>query len=1006
MGGSGGVLRGGAGVGGGRCKVEVVARPSGEVVEGAASSRGRRWGTHPRRNLPPCDQFTVGSASTVQESLRLPIDGWARGWSGADAQVIEVSLLGPPRVERDGVLMGFDTRKALALLAVLVAEERPRTRDALAEMLWPDHDPEHARGALRRTLSTVRTAVGAELVEATHDHVRLVKGPGISVDVDRFRDLCRGGELRAAVDLFRGDFLEGLVVRDAPDFEEWVRLEGDVLRRELTRSLAALTAAQEAAGDLAGALATARRWLAVDALHEPAHQALIRLYAATGDRAAALVQYRECARILSHELGVQPLAGTTELYDAVNRGTYVPSKRAPDVDSPGIAAKSPQVRQAVVPMVGREEELRRALAVYDAVGPDGGVLLVEGEAGIGKTRFAEELLGPMRRRGVRVLEGRAFEDEFGLAYAPVLEALTGRLREDDDWVARVNAHALREASRLVPALARGRPNETAASVDDPGAEVRFLSAVWDVLTEGASGGSPGALFFDDLQWADDATLALIGYGLRRLAGRPLLLVLAWRTPHDHALRRAVEAASGTSHGAVLRLGRLDTDEIAALVSAARPGDQPSIVEELARRTEGVPLLVVEYLRVPDLDEHGPQPSGVSNLFRSRLAPVTETGQQVLAAAAVLGRSFDVDAVRTVSGRTDEETVAALEELVRRGLIAETAVDYTFSHDLLRGLVYDETSLARRRLLHLRAARIPGAPPASVARHLRLAGRTTEAAEAFRLAGEQARGLFANAEALELLRTALELGHPDRTGLQAAVGELLILAGDYNGALQSLEAAAQECRADERAAVEHLLGRLQQRRGEYASAEAHLQAALSAAPAADGSLRSAITADLSMVAESLGDAQRAQGLAERARVLADGAGDERALCRAYNLLGMLSSERGHVDSALQNLERSRRLAERIGEVGLRVAALNNLALVHASRRELEEAIEMTSEALALCTAMGDRHHEAALHNNLADFHHAAGRAEQSMTHLKKAVEIFAEIGAEGEPRPAIWQLARW
>lgn len=108
-------------------------------------------------------------------------------------QRVEVRLLGPPHVLRDGDLVGFDTRKATALLAHLAVSRRPRPRDALADLLWPDTDVERARGALRRTLSSLRTAIGAERVEATRDHVRLVKDAGMVVDVDRFRALSTSG---------------------------------------------------------------------------------------------------------------------------------------------------------------------------------------------------------------------------------------------------------------------------------------------------------------------------------------------------------------------------------------------------------------------------------------------------------------------------------------------------------------------------------------------------------------------------------------------------------------------------------------------------------------------------------------------------------------------------------------------------------------------------------------------------------------------------------------------
>ncbi len=917
------------------------------------------------------------------------------------ARVIVVSLLGSPRVLRDGGLVAFDTRKAMALLAHLALVDRPRPRDALADLLWPGNDHEHARGALRRTLSTLRSAIGAELVEATRDHVRLVKGTGFVVDVDLFRDLRARRELEGAVDVFRGDFLEGFGVRDAPDFEDWARIESESLRRELIAVLSELAEVREAAGDPAGALQAARRWLSIDPLHEPAHRALIKLYAATGDRAAALVQYRECVRTLSRELGVPPLTETIELYEAINRGAYAAT-------APVAAPRTePAPESHSSPFVGRADDLRTLRSVYDSIADDGRVVLLEGEAGIGKTRLAEELLSQLRGEGAQVLVARGYEDEAGLAYAPLIEALRGRLRESDDWLTGVGNRALGEAGRLVPELVTGRPVDTAPALDERGAETRFLMGMWDTLGAAAVGSVPGVLFVDDAQWSDDATLGLLSYGLRRSAGRPLLLMLSWRTPLDHPLRRAAAAASRIS-GAVLRLDRLDESAVGVLVRAARPYDRdPAVVRRLWQKTEGVPLLLVEYLRTLGGGDDWPLPTGARDLLCARLDPVSETGRQVLAAAAVLGRSFDIDTVRAVSGRTDEETVTALEEVVRRGLVGERSYDYDFAHDLLRALVYDETSLARRRLLHGRAAQVLGGPAAVVARHLQLAGRDGESARAFRDAGEQAREVFANAEALGHLRAALALGHPDRTGLQTAIGDLQTVMGDYTGALVSLETVAADCGRDELSAVEQRLGRLQHRRGEYALAEVHLQAALAAAPEAEGADRAGITVDLSLAAHSQGDAARAKLLAREASALAEAAGDLRARCQAHNLLGMLATADGDTASAMQDLRSSRKLAEKVGDQDLKVAALNNLALAHRARGEVQTAIDLTVVALNLCTATGDRHHEAALHNNLADLLHAAGRPDDAMTHLKTAVEIFSDIGAEEEqPRPAIWKLVRW
>jgi DNA-binding SARP family transcriptional activator len=917
--------------------------------------------------------------------------------------VIEVSLLGPPQVQRDDARVRFETRKAVALLALLVMTERPRTRDALAEMLWPDHDPERARAALRRTLSDLRSGIGGELLDATHDHVRLVKGPGLTVDVDRFRELCRAGRIETAVELFRGDLLEGLAVRHAPDFEEWVQIESAQLRRELTQALASLTKEREEAGDLAEALVAARRWVATDPLHEPAHQALIRLYAATGDRGAAMEQYRECVRTLSRELGVPPLRETADLYEAVNRGTYTAPSQPPPRPAPSAAPGA----VAEVPFVGRSGELAAARDALDSVGAAGRVVVVEGEAGIGKTRLAEQLLASVRRRGGRVVVGSAYEGESSLSYAPVIEALRARLREDDAWLSSLDRVVRDQVARLLPELADSRrSSDVLTGPDGPGAESRFLSALWTALVAAVNGDRAGALFLDDAQWADDATRTLLAYGLRRLASRPVLVVLAWRTPYDDELRRAAAVTVRSGLGVALRLGRLGRADSSRLTLWAWPDASHDDVQHLWEATEGVPLLQVEYLRAAARDPAGTLPPAAREVLHARLAPVSETGRQVLAAAAVLARPFDADAVRTVSGRTDDETVRALEELVGLGLVVETSEAYDFAHHLVREVVHGETGLARRRLLHARAARVPGTPDASVARHLQQAGRSSEAAVAYWKAAERDLEVFANAEAVEHLSAALALGHPDRAGLLIALGDVQVVTGDYAGALRSLEEAARICPARQRPGVEQRLGRLRHRQGDYPRAVGHLEAALEAARPEDLVLRAGILVDLSQAVDSCGDPLRAEAVAAQALAHAEAAGDPRSVAAARNAEGMLATARGRHDVALEHFGASLALAEEVGDPELKAAALNNTALALGSQGDLDGAVGLMRRALELCRVVGDRHREAALSNNLADLLHEGGRDDEAMEHLKQAVEAFAEVGEDEEPQAGVWRLVRW
>ena len=306
---------------------------------------------------------------------------------------------------------------------------------------------------------------------------------------------------------------------------------------------------------------------------------------------------------------------------------------------------------------------------------------------------------------------------------------------------------------------------------------------------------------------------------------------------------------------------------------------------------------------------------------------------MLAAAAVIGRSFEVDTVRAASGRGDEETVGALEELVRRGLVREGRFDYDFAHEQLRRLVAEETGLARRRLLHGRAAdALAGgrpAPPRSRATcgwpaatprpRLPTAARPSTRA---RCSPTPRRSRTCARRSRSATRS--------RARCTLAIGDLQTLQGEYAAALASYETAAALSPAAELGAIEHRLGQVRHRRGEWALATAHFEAALAATPEDELAARARICADLSLSAHDGGDPARAAELAERARAMAEEAGDPRALGQAHNLLGALATSGGAAADALEHLGRSLQLAEATGDPGARVAALNNLALAHRAR----------------------------------------------------------------------------
>lgn len=234
-------------------------------------------------------------------------------------------LLGSPQIELDGKLVEISRRKATALLAYLAVTGQAHSRDALATLLWPDYDQSRARGALRRTLSTLNTALNDIWLEADRETIELKRNANLFVDVEQFRHYLTEGPpatqtepepcrpcislLSEAAALYRDDFLAGFTLRDSPAFDEWQFFQTENLRRELAGALKTLVDCYVLQSEYESALTYARRWLELDPLHEPAHRRLMMLYTQTDQRAAALRQYQACVRILRDVFSGAPPRG-------------------------------------------------------------------------------------------------------------------------------------------------------------------------------------------------------------------------------------------------------------------------------------------------------------------------------------------------------------------------------------------------------------------------------------------------------------------------------------------------------------------------------------------------------------------------------------------------------------------------------------------------------------------------------------------------------------------------
>jgi DNA-binding SARP family transcriptional activator len=579
--------------------------------------------------------------------------------------VLSIWLLGPPQVRLDRELVSnLRSGKALALLAYLAVEsDRAHRREKLAGMLWPEYTELSARASLRRALADVRQAIGDHqatppYVLTTRETLQFNTDSGYWLDVEAIAGLAEDlAGLEQAVALYRGSFLEGFSVGDAPSFEEWALLKKEQLERQALKMLDRLAATYERRGEYEQARRYARRRVELEPWNEQAQRQLMQLLAFSGQRNAALAQYETCRSLLADELDVEPDPETTMLYESIRDGTLA----APPFISrpPSFASKEPPAGDAERPaFVARERELARLAQFLDeALAGQGRMVFIIGEPGSGKSVLAQEFVRQAMdsHPDVVAVNGRCNAyTGIGDPYLPFLEMLqmltgdvearwagggiTGqharrlwalmpdavqalmehgpelidRFVSGAAMLARARAGAGRQATGLAELLER-------RVASGPGAANLQQSDLFEQYTrvlKALSREHPLILLVDDLQWADAGSIGLLFHFGRRLAGSRLLLVGAYR-PGDVAMGRPLAGSGRERHplepvihefqrdlGDIhIDLAQTEGRQFVEALLDTEPNRLDAVFREtLYRHTGGHPLFTVELLR--GLQERG------------------------------------------------------------------------------------------------------------------------------------------------------------------------------------------------------------------------------------------------------------------------------------------------------------------------------------------------------------------------------------------------------------------
>ncbi len=724
--------------------------------------------------------FNGGRLVVVQEKMGLVSKG---------SPDLRIFLLGPPRVEGAEGTLSITRRQARALLYRLATDMQPIPRERLCYLFWADEAETSARRHLSHLITHLHLALPAPQFFVLEDDQVGLNPQRVWSDVATFEPLCagltaqrphdllrdEGGQptrvdrtsVEQGVNLYRGLFLEGFSLPDCAEFEEWMTQQRYSLERIYLSGLEFLLECASEQGNLEAAIRYARRYLDTDPLAEDIHRRLIGLYAATGNRNAAMRQFEICARVLERELGVSPLPETRTAYQDVLEKRFSLRKVVQPAWKP-----SPGIR---VPLIGRSQALEwLEKTAQEALGGNKKVIFISGEAGMGKSRLLQEFLARLGT-DTAVLMGSAFPEARTLPYFPIIQALRGLWSQTGkgdpellfQWLPRALDRVwLVEVSRVLPELRSLYPD---LPLPLPAASEEARSRLFEALVQIVIGLSTSPMFLrsysslilclEDLHWADSATLDWLAYLGRQIRGNRVLVLGTYRREEADTVLQLRQELQNVRVLSELQITGLDTPSILLLLSHLRgdfPVDMHEFAEHLQSATGGNPFFLLEVLKA--MMERGwqpeqrgvemgiPLPDTVRDVIMSRVQRLSSVARQVLEAGAIAGSAFPFDLVRGIAGRREMEVVNGLDELVDRELLVEQGSEYRFHHELVQRAVDEALSPVRRQLLHRRAGwmlvRLTPDDAGVLARHFDLGGETRQALFFYEQAARQAEALFA------------------------------------------------------------------------------------------------------------------------------------------------------------------------------------------------------------------------------------------------------------------------
>lgn len=921
---------------------------------------------------------------------------------------LEVRLFGQPDVHVAGAPIKFAKRSTtLAMLAQLVlCRGRPLSRESLAFTLFPDSDEASALAELRRYLYRANKALPERNAEpwimSDADTVRWNGEAEALVDVFEFEKLASDtATQQQAVELYTGDLLENV-------YEDWVIAERERLRDRYIALLDELIDRLRAERNFNVAIGYAKRILSSDPWREDALRSLVALRYESGDTAGALAEYDRFARRLRDELAIGPMPETVAVRQSILRQEAIPGVLP---GSPSDGVDRDRRTGSILPFVGRAKE--RAV-LYEAWGRaargTAGLVVIAGEAGIGKTRLTAELARTVTSEGGRVFVGTTASPE-STPYQAIVEALrSGLPLMLSRQISRERRAVL---SPLLPELRD--PNVPDVIFSDSSPE-RATARVYEALSHavrGLASPRPLLLVLEDLHWAGSATIEALGSIFRDATRSPVLIIATCRreeTPLGHPLRALVRSLVNYAGVEELDLEPLDEAQVGELVGRieALQGSDENLAHSLYAQSEGNALFLEGAIEML-LESRTPKPKSttMAATIASRIDRLGTEARSVAEIAAVAGAGCSVPLVREVSNLSSTSIARAFDELLDRRILREAGArsgyDYVFGHHLIADAVYAGIEPAFREQRHFRIAEcleviLPSNAAISsreVARHYELAAARDRAAAWYLTAADAAASVHAHGDAIELAGRAL--ANADADDLRRASLEIRETArsrrGDREGQRDDIDALMQLAGDD--------------RSRQFDAVLRHIFLARALGDSNDERDR---IAQLEQLAEHLGPPARAKALAQaathaglqsrsaeaieparRALAICEGVGDIQGQLESLCLLVEATTNVADLQAARRYLSLMRERAASLSDQTIEARALAVAAVAALLRQDYRECYALTERSLELHLALNDREGEASSRGRLAVTAVWLGDYTLALREFDAAVSIYEALG---------------